>query len=258
LASVIRGLGESSFVVDLVSFLKTQVNFDSSIIMAYPEDGPLLILHHDLISGDRNVVRSEYSEAVSPISQFYLKASVGFRGPFYGKGSPQVSEQLSSVYTDYWRRSGTADQFAYIAQLSGGTPLILCLRRTAELSMYSENEVRSLNSYAELVITLMEKHWKDGLESISSATNLVYQSSEVVLNGLPSSCLTPRERDVLELLIKGLSNKLIARELGISHETVKVYCKNLYAKIGVSGRPAIYAKIFRSLSGKPARTGVPV
>ncbi len=35
--------------------------------------------------------------------------------------------------------------------------------------------------------------------------------------------LTRRERDVLELLIEGLQNKVIARKLGISPRTVEVY-----------------------------------
>lgn len=48
--------------------------------------------------------------------------------------------------------------------------------------------------------------------------------------------LTNREREVLELLAQGLSNKLIARRLHISEHTVKFHISSLYAKLGVSGR----------------------
>jgi DNA-binding NarL/FixJ family response regulator len=48
--------------------------------------------------------------------------------------------------------------------------------------------------------------------------------------------LTVRERDVLALLVSGLSNKQIARQLGISEKTVKGHLTNLFQRIGVSDR----------------------
>ena len=48
--------------------------------------------------------------------------------------------------------------------------------------------------------------------------------------------LTEREREVLELLGQGLSNKLIARELHISEHTVKFHISSLYTKLDVNNR----------------------
>jgi DNA-binding NarL/FixJ family response regulator len=48
--------------------------------------------------------------------------------------------------------------------------------------------------------------------------------------------LTAREREVLELLGRGLSNKLIARELHISEYTVKFHVSGIYQKLGVNSR----------------------
>ena len=45
--------------------------------------------------------------------------------------------------------------------------------------------------------------------------------------------LTPRERDVLEGLAKGLPNKSIAYDLGISPRTVEIHRANLMDKLGV-------------------------
>jgi DNA-binding NarL/FixJ family response regulator len=51
-----------------------------------------------------------------------------------------------------------------------------------------------------------------------------------------SEPLTAREREVLDLLGRGLSNKLIARELHISEHTVKFHISSLYAKLEVNNR----------------------
>jgi RNA polymerase sigma factor (sigma-70 family) len=48
--------------------------------------------------------------------------------------------------------------------------------------------------------------------------------------------LSPREREVLQLVLDGLANKQIARRLGISEKTVKGHLTNLFQRIGVSDR----------------------
>ena len=48
--------------------------------------------------------------------------------------------------------------------------------------------------------------------------------------------LTMRERDVLEWLALGLSNRAIADRLGISEHTVKFHVTSIYGKLGVSSR----------------------
>lgn len=48
--------------------------------------------------------------------------------------------------------------------------------------------------------------------------------------------LTAREREVLELVSQGLSNKLIARQLQISEHTVKFHISSIAAKLGATSR----------------------
>lgn len=48
--------------------------------------------------------------------------------------------------------------------------------------------------------------------------------------------LTPREAEVSRLVATGLSNKHIARELGISEGTVKLHLHKIFQKLGVSNR----------------------
>ena len=48
--------------------------------------------------------------------------------------------------------------------------------------------------------------------------------------------LTGREVEILECIAKGMSNKVIARELDISDGTVKVHVKHLLKKLGLRSR----------------------
>jgi RNA polymerase sigma factor (sigma-70 family) len=48
--------------------------------------------------------------------------------------------------------------------------------------------------------------------------------------------LSPREQNILEHIGQGRSNKEVARELGISPETVKSHVKNIFVKLAVEKR----------------------
>lgn len=48
--------------------------------------------------------------------------------------------------------------------------------------------------------------------------------------------LTPKETLVLMGLAKGLSNKAIAREQGVSENAIKIHVRNIFAKLGVHNR----------------------
>jgi DNA-binding NarL/FixJ family response regulator len=55
----------------------------------------------------------------------------------------------------------------------------------------------------------------------------------------PVSTLSPREREVYDLLCEGHSNIEIARRLFISHATAKVHVRHVYDKLGIRSRTAI-------------------
>ena len=63
--------------------------------------------------------------------------------------------------------------------------------------------------------------------------------------------LTPRQTDVLHLLLQGLTNTLIANELGISAETVKLHVSAILRSYGVApfvSTPVTPERIFRALN----------
>ncbi|MEV0702192.1 response regulator transcription factor [Saccharopolyspora sp. NPDC050389] len=61
-------------------------------------------------------------------------------------------------------------------------------------------------------------------------------------NGHVLSPLTKREREVLDQLVRGHSNREIARSLGISERTVKNHLRNIFTKLGVGDRTSAVVK----------------
>ncbi len=58
----------------------------------------------------------------------------------------------------------------------------------------------------------------------------------------PIEDLTPREREVLTLAAKGLTNRAIGQSLGISDRTVQGHLANIYAKLNVGSRTEAVTK----------------
>ncbi|HSG77319.1 MAG TPA: response regulator [Burkholderiales bacterium] len=71
----------------------------------------------------------------------------------------------------------------------------------------------------------------------------------------PFSELTPREREILERIADGLSNKMIARALDISDGTVKLHVKAILRKLGMRSR--VEAAVAAAEHGLGRRRGVP-
>ncbi|QIZ82428.1 response regulator transcription factor [Thalassovita gelatinovora] len=78
-------------------------------------------------------------------------------------------------------------------------------------------------------------------EQVAEASRYVPdpQNVEIDLETIPE--LSPRQRKVLELLVQGMSNKEIARELNLGIGTVKVHMTALFSKLGVSNRTSAVA-----------------
>ena len=58
--------------------------------------------------------------------------------------------------------------------------------------------------------------------------------------------LTPREMEVVRLVISGFSNKEIARKLTLSIETVKVHRRHIYVKLKINSQTGLFALFFQS------------
>lgn len=72
--------------------------------------------------------------------------------------------------------------------------------------------------------------------------------AEALQSRTPDANLSPREREVLQLLVQGKSNKEIARHLGIAEATVKCHFRVIFMRMGVTDRTqAIVSALQRGL-----------
>jgi NarL family two-component system response regulator LiaR len=95
----------------------------------------------------------------------------------------------------------------------------------------------------ELVNAIRTVHGGEAMLHPAAAARVMAEVAESGARDDPEALLTPREREVLALIARGMPNKLIARELGVSEKTVKTHVSNLLGKLGLTDRTqaALYA-----------------
>ncbi|WP_276904291.1 two-component system response regulator NarL [Frischella perrara] len=134
----------------------------------------------------------------------------------------------------YLRRNNVSSRIIIFTVSNTKEDIITALKNGADgyllKDMEPENLLKALHSIAEGKIIMDESityiildYMRYGDEST------IKQSHDVNL-------LTPREHEIFNLLVQGLSNKLIAKELDIVESTVKVHVKSIFKKLNFKSR----------------------
>jgi DNA-binding NarL/FixJ family response regulator len=77
----------------------------------------------------------------------------------------------------------------------------------------------------------------DALRRVQTGSRYLLRPVAKILEArVPDSDLSPREREVLAVIVAGKSNKEIAAELGISRATVKFHVSVIFSRMGVEDR----------------------
>jgi FixJ family two-component response regulator len=94
-------------------------------------------------------------------------------------------------------------------------------------------------------VNFLEKPFDDDelLKSVDDAVQLsrklLSEKNEVKRASELLSRLTPREKEILSLLVTGMLNKQIGSELNIAEQTVKLHRHSIFEKLGVKSLPGL-------------------
>jgi DNA-binding CsgD family transcriptional regulator len=104
-------------------------------------------------------------------------------------------------------------------------------------SLFFYSSILLINS---AVLIYLRKFLKEYLGEISISTNYITKLEEIAAQ----YNISPREKEIIELLLKGKINKEIEQELFISSHTVRNHIYHIFQKIGINNRLQLANMIF--------------
>lgn len=242
LAEAIARLDSNECPAALAALLETTGDYDSTVIAAFPESGLPIRLFSNLSPEDEETTLRPYFD-----NTYYLL------DPWYNMARSQAVDGVyrlsecvpgdfrkSEYYLDYYAATRLIDECGIFVRLSKQIMLIAMLGNRGDRS--SERKRGQLGNLRALFPCFRELAYRQW----SSLSTITVGSNENLQSLCQARGLVGREIEVTGYLLRGYSNKLIGRALGISHETVKVYRKRINRKLGTRSTREIYSIFFRN------------
>jgi|SRR5882757_181836 len=147
------------------------------------------------------------------------------------------------LYVDFYAPRGTVDQLLCVASLD---------RRHANTLAFNRSR-RGFGARERDIVELVTPHWGQAMDRRARTAALTASVRRMArhadrldeaLTGLPT--LTRCEREVVEQVANGLTDREIARSLTISPRTVHKHLENVYRKLGAGNRTSLVAMLHHS------------
>jgi DNA-binding CsgD family transcriptional regulator len=222
----------------LAAVLETAGEYDSTVFAAFPETGRPIRLYSNLPAHEEETTLRPYFDNTYLLDPWYNMARSRVPDGVY-RLSDNVPDsfQESEYFLSYYAATNLIDECGIFARLSDTMCVVGMLGIRSREPTGRRGRLDRLNVMLPCVREIIRRQWA-GIASLTPTP----------MENLHSLCaakgLVGREVEVTEHLLRGFSNKMIARELGISPETVKVYRKRINRKLGTSSTREVFAIFF--------------
>lgn len=250
LSRAISALGSDRFFPSLIEAIRGQVHIDYPQIWLYHRDLPPQVLYHEIPAPAVSSQVDTYLDGPYREDPFYQASMNQPRSKFYRLSRITAGKlRESQYYRDYYADTGTVDEAIYLSRLRAGNVINLCMMRLPQQGEFSEQEYETLYLLAEPVSELIKSHSE---HDDFAVTHLIQpginHQIDLAFRTFGASLLSPREKDVLELMLRGYGTDTSADRLGIALETVRRHRKSIYRKLDVSSQTDLFSLFINALT----------
>lgn len=248
-ASFLSDNDEGYLTRKLVSTLAGIASFDSWMLVHFKSG------HKPEIMSCRDNLRSSeaYAETYFRDDPFFAAIEDGFPSEFMTLDSiePRFFRQ-STYFQNYLEtESGFSDQVAYICSVDREETCMLVLGRSGKFKPFRACEKLEFRQAAQIVRAVLMLIWvkKQSCQkaAASNPDKEKQTQADLIMHDFGAIALSPREKEILRLLLAGESAKSMGRELQISPGTAQSHIKNIYLKLGVSSRGELFGRFVDEL-----------
>lgn len=250
ISRAIATLGTDDFFPTLIEAIQGQVRFDYPQVWLYHRDLPPRVLYHQIPKAALPSQVDDYLEGPYREDPFYQTSMQQPRAKIYRLSRVTLGKlEQTEYYDSYYSDTGTVDEAIYLSKLHGGNVINLSMMRLPQNGGFTELEYETLYLLAEPVSELLKSHSE---HDDFAVTNLIQpgidHQIDLAFRTFGASMLSPREKDVLELMLRGYGTDTSATKLDIAVETVRRHRKSIYRKLDVSSQTDLFSLFLNAMS----------
>lgn len=250
ISRAIAALGTDQFFPAMIRAILGQVKADFPQVWLYHRELPPRILYHEIPKHAVQKQIDHYVDGPYAEDPFYRTSIQQPRAKIYRMSRITMGKlQQSDYYRDYYSNTGTVDEIAFLAKLRGGNVINLDIMRLPRDGEFSDQEYESLYVLAELISELIKCHCEHDHCAVTHLipSGIEYQI-DLAIRTFGASLLSNREKDVLELMLRGYTTSAAAQELGIALETLRRHRANMYRKLDVNSQTDLFSLFISAMS----------
>lgn len=249
LAATVSKLGAADFHESLLQLIACFSPFDSAIVMVYAPRRRPKILVDQLGHSTRENTAAHYVDGAYLLDPFHNRAMGLSRSEIVRmKDLTPRDFDDSEYFSDYYKKSNLIDEINFLVPLTTGQTYAVSISRATGSPLFSEQDLREDSQNLALISVLVLRH--AGLDERLSAVKTTdddHERLEAVLREFGSSVLTPRECEVVQLMLNGYSMLAISELLGVSVETARVHRRNIYEKLNISSLAELFSRALETI-----------
>jgi DNA-binding CsgD family transcriptional regulator len=252
LAEAIRQLDGPLFAPALVRALRQVAPYDYTVIFGYRGADRPVDLYDDFGTDKRDIFVTVYQAGPYLLDPFF-HASRNEVAPGLYRMRDLAPDRFyqSEYYRSYYVQTGLTEEIGFFLATGDGARVVISLMRAGHSPPFSTREMTRLHAVAPVVIAAAECNWRGLARRFESAVEACAAdaTTRAAFPAFGRQRLTPREGEVVAMVLRGHSSEAIAAALRIAPGTVKIHRKNIYAKLGIGSQAELFSLFLASLTG---------
>ena len=247
LAQLIEAVASDNCLPALHQYLLAAVEFDTFYAGTYITDAPPVTIYHQTWGRDEE----HYAAGPYLLDPFYVAWVDGLPdGGYRLRDVAPTGFTRSEYFTNYYCQLDQRDELVIFATVNETVTMHMSLGRGVHLPRFTASEAKSLDNLTPIVRAVAREAWKSTFSGhrVAEVDRLFHKQVSDAVSSFGQSELTPRETEIVHLLLKGHSAKSVASVLKISPDTVRTHQKSIYAKLRIRSLSELFGLFLERLS----------
>jgi DNA-binding CsgD family transcriptional regulator len=250
IADCVNAIGSPDFPRLICQFCASLCHSDNVYLTVLFDDRAPVALYGNHGKASQRVLLELYLDAAYLLDPFVLhfRKKLGDEVLSLDDIAPDNFKR-SEYFSKFFRDMGLTDECGMILHFGNDTALFFSLGN--ETAGFPANPER-LRKAQPIVASLARRHWANLSPENTDGSGRLGAHLQSAFEAFGTSVLSPREGEIVRMILKGHSSKAIAREFDNSPETIKVHRKRIYTKLRIASQGELLSIFLEALSRTPA------